>query len=95
MNGAGFIKDMIAATRSNRHLLKGDAGATYQNFDKKYITSSIISRKAPVYKEATPEYLSALKARLIAENKKAQLIRTVLFISSVALATACCIALFL
>ena len=45
MNGAGFIKDMIAVTNNNRSLLKGQDQAKYKNFDKSYITDWIISHK--------------------------------------------------
>ncbi len=70
MNGAGFIKDMIAVTRNNRALLKGKSQASYQNFDKSYITDWIISRKIPKYKIATPEYLAELRNKLAQERRQ-------------------------
>lgn len=70
MNGAGFIKDMIARSKSNRRLLRGDKSQKYQSFDKSYITNSIISRKPPKYKLASPEYMTKLKTFLKRERRK-------------------------
>lgn len=85
MIGAGFIKDMISSSRDNRNLLKGKNQPTYKNFDKSYITSKIISRKEPVFKKSTPEYLIQLRQKLISENKKERNLRIKIFISSILL----------
>ena len=69
MHGAGFTKDMIAVTRNNRELLKKES-SRYRNFDKSYISDSIISRKAPVYREADPQFLEALRKFLRAERRR-------------------------
>ncbi len=69
MNGAGFVFDAINTQRSNRSLLKGKHTGHYKNFDTAYITDSIVSRKAPVYKKATQQYLVQLKLELAAANR--------------------------
>ena len=67
--GAGFVFDAINTMRSNRALLKGKYAAHYKNFDTAYITDSIISRKAPVYKRANKRYLKRFRAQLVKANK--------------------------
>lgn len=83
MNGAGFIKDMIAVTRQNRALLKGERGS-YNNFDKSYITNSIVNRGKKVsrkfFKRASPAYYQQLKNRLREENRIMRLKKMLLFI---------------
>ncbi len=64
MMGAGFMKDMIASSRNNRTLLKGDKTTKYKNFDKSYITDWVISRKPLKFKTATPEYLGQLRLKM-------------------------------
>ncbi|MDH5608054.1 MAG: hypothetical protein OEY56_01120 [Cyclobacteriaceae bacterium] len=67
--GAGFIKDMITMSKNNRQLLKGE-NPTYKNFDKTYITHSIISRKPPKYKDASPALLEKIRQKTLSENLK-------------------------
>ena len=70
MAGAGFMRQMIDSYKQNRSLLKGSREATYQNFDKSYITDSIISRKPLVFKKSSPEYLEELKVELKLKRKR-------------------------
>lgn len=82
MGGAGFIRHMIAVTKENRRILKGE-GATYSNFDKSYITDSIVNRgkkvSAKLFKKASPAYYEKLRNDLREENRKLRLKRLVLF----------------
>jgi hypothetical protein len=70
MRGAGFMRDMISMTKNNRKLLKGNGKKKYENFDKSYITDSIISREAPIYKSATPELLNKIRKTVSKERRK-------------------------
>lgn len=68
--GAGFSRMADGINKRNRAMLRGNGDATYKNFDKSYITDYIISRKPLLFKEASPEYMEQLHARLVAMRKK-------------------------
>ncbi|WP_339794006.1 hypothetical protein [uncultured Imperialibacter sp.] len=78
MHGAGFAIDAIKTLRNNRSLLKGKGAGPYKNFDTAYITDSIISRKAPVYRKASAQYLTNLRAQLAADNRRKALKHSVI-----------------
>ncbi|MEQ8686084.1 MAG: hypothetical protein RIE86_12370 [Imperialibacter sp.] len=80
MHGAGFAIDAIKTLRNNRSLLKGKDAGHYKNFDTAYITDTIISRKAPVYKNASAQYLAHLKEQLKTDNKRSRIKKTLVFI---------------
>lgn len=82
MLGAGFAKDMIAQAESNRSTLRGIGSHIYRNFDTAYITDAIISRKVPVYQEAKPEYLKAIRERLIKEEGRLNFWRAIVLVIS-------------
>lgn len=81
MLGFGLVRDLVSTSKNNRRLLKGDEHSGYKNFDKSYITDSIISRKVPVYKDASPEYLELLKQKMTQENKRRNSILTKTFMA--------------
>ena len=70
MMGSGFMKSGSESARNNRALLKGKKGDKFQNFDKSYITDTIISKKPLKFKPATPEYLAILRHQLAIERRK-------------------------
>lgn len=82
MRGAGFIKDMINVTRSNRTLLRGDDSAKYKNFDREaYLSKSRLNR-IPNFKTASPEYLAELRRQLTLDNaRSARVKRSIMLLS--------------
>ncbi|WOK07799.1 hypothetical protein [Imperialibacter roseus] len=84
MHGAGFAIDAIKTLRNNRSLLKGKGAGPYKNFDTAYITDSIISRKAPVYRKASTQYLASLRAQLAVDNKRRTTKKRMLLVATVA-----------
>lgn len=93
--GAGFIKDMINSTRSNRGLLKGNDAAAYNSFDTSAYKVSAKRRLSPKFKEASPELLLELRARIKADNLRVATIkRRIIYLSLIA-ATACLAIIFL
>jgi hypothetical protein len=78
MHGAGFVFDAIKTLRNNRSLLKGKDAGHYKNFDTAYITDSIISRKAPVYRQASKQYLAQLRQQLEADSKRSRIKKRIL-----------------
>jgi hypothetical protein len=68
--GGGFIKDMIAVTKNNRSLVKGDSSATYKSFDKSYITAYRTGKSKPVkVVPADQKLLEKIKLSLVEEEK--------------------------
>lgn len=82
MLGAGFIKDMINTSRSNRSILKGKGLGKYQNFDPSQYPSPLTRGNAPIYKQASAEHLEEIRARMIAENNRTRRIKLRILISS-------------
>ncbi|MEQ9378078.1 MAG: hypothetical protein RIG68_23010 [Imperialibacter sp.] len=83
MHGAGFAIDAIKTLRNNRSLLKGKGAGPYKNFDTAYITDTIISRKAPVYRKASAQYLESLRAQLAVDDKQRTIKKRILLVATV------------
>lgn len=66
MHGAGFILDSINRMKSNRSLTKKDRGAF--NIQEKN-TQIRLNRNIAIYKKATPQYMSQLKAQIQLEKQ--------------------------
>lgn len=84
MSGAGFTKDMVNSSRGNRTLLKGNASATFNNFDREAYQIKSKKRKAPQYNQASKAYMKQLRNQLLADNLRTSRIRKLVLAGSVA-----------